>query len=249
MIPSWLRLAQLRSTLRRFQVPRDAVRWALARYAERTALITPTATFTYAALGERVLSLANGWSALGVRKGDHVFTHLHDDHEQIEVRLAAYELGVILTSFNEAHALDLITRAVRMAPPTMFVIGPRTDERVRAMLVRECPSMPILRTGPGDTYERVIAQHQPRESTSKIAPSDPAALGFTSGTTGLPKALYVDQQIALTSLRLTLANVRIVPSSAPQVTLLCIPLIGAGSGLVLPSILAGGALVIPSSYD
>ncbi len=249
MIPSWLRLAHFKITLRRFQVPRDAVRWAFDRYADRTALITPTSAFTYGALASRVFSLANGWSALGVRKGDHVFTHLHDDHEQIEVRLAAYELGVILTSFNEAHALELITRAVRMAPPTMFIIGPRTDDGVRAMLVRECPSMPILRAGTGDTYERVISQHHARQATSKIAPTDPAALGFTSGTTGVPKALYVDQQVALTSLRLTLANVRIVPTIERQVTLVCIPLIGAGSGLVLPSIIAGGAMVIPPSYD
>ena len=74
----------LRVLLRRFHVPRDMTRFAFRRYGPRTALIAPSGQRTFAELEARVLRLAAGWHALGLRKGDHPFTLLSDDLEYVE---------------------------------------------------------------------------------------------------------------------------------------------------------------------
>src|SRR5262245_13425106 len=113
----WFRSQLIQLMLRHFQVPRDAVRFAFSKYSDQVALFTERGPLTYGLLADRVYRLASGWHAAGVRTGDHVYALLKDDWEQIEVRLAAYELGVILSSFNEAHSSELILDVSRIATP------------------------------------------------------------------------------------------------------------------------------------
>ena len=192
--------------------------------------------------------MADGWNKLGVRKGEHIFTHLSDDWEQIEVRLAAYEIGAILTSFNKAHTTEQIINFARTVPLCVFISDPQISRHTGEMLARELPEVRLLNTGEDHSYENLIDTSLPEYSSNPLTPTDPASLGFTSGTTGPPKGLFVNQGVGLTSLRLTVANIRIT-SSQPEMFLLGIPLVGAGSGVVLPLIVSGSTLLIPPEYS
>jgi fatty-acyl-CoA synthase len=244
-----LRALVLDLYLRQFRVPRDLTRYAFRRYGERVALITPSGSLTYARLADRVYRLATGLAELEVRKGDRLFTLLPDDWEQIEVRLAAMELGAVQTAFHGAHTAEFILEAAHAARPRAFVYHPGLGAHIAQRLAHELAGIQLLAVREGATYEALIGFSQPRQSTNSIAPSDPAALGFTSGTTGRPKALFVTHRTIITSLRLTALNVRVTPSRQPQITVLGIPLVGAGSGLVLPALFTGGTLVIPTAYE
>lgn len=244
-----LRALVLHLYLRRFRVPRDLTRQAFRRYGERVALITPSGSLTYARLADRVYRLATGLAELEVRKGDRLFTLLPDDWEQIEVRLAAMELGAVQTAFHGAHAAELILEAAHAAQPRAFVYHPQLGADVAHRLVQELEGIRLLAVREGASYEALIGSSLPHQNTDPIMPSDVAALGFTSGTTGRPKALFVTHGTMITSLRLTALNVRITPSRQPQLTVLGIPLVGAGSGLVLPSLFTGGTIVIPTAYE
>lgn len=232
--------------LRRFKVPRDLVRFAFRRYGPRTALITPRGELTYAQLEDRVLRLATGWTALGVGKGDHVFTQLRDDWEQIEVRLAAYELGAVLTSFHEIYAAEKVLDLARLVQPRIFVFDPQVGAVAAERFAQELPDVSLLAAG--ERYEYLIAANAPRRCSNRISPSDPAILGFTSGTTGQPKGLFATQGVAITSLRLTAINVH-VTLDEETVYLQCIPLAGAGSGTVLPMLFSGAVTIIPPVYE
>ncbi len=243
----WFHRLLIQLILRRFRVPRDAVRFAFSKYPDRIALITQRGSLTYSRLADRVYRLASGWHAAGVKKGDYVYTQLADDWEQIEVRLAAYELGAILTSFNEAHPTDLILHAAQAAKPRVFVFDPNFAKNAE-LLSDQHPSMLQLKTGGHGSYETLIAGSPAKPSTNYVKPRDVAALSFTSGTTGPPKALLVNQNVALISLRLMIANLNIVVPHK-DMFLICVPLVGAGSGAVLPTLIAGSTLLIPPKYE
>src|SRR5262245_33458920 len=220
----WFRRLLIQLILRRFRVPRDAIRFAFSKYPDRIALITQRGSLTYSRLEDRVNRLASGWHAAGVRKGDHVYTQLVDDWEQIEVRLAAYELGTILTSFNEAHPAEFISDAVQVATPRVFVFDPHFS-KTSELLSNQHPSVLQLKTGEHGSYETLIAGSPAKSATNFVRPRDIAALDFTSGTTGEPKSLFVKQSVALTSLRLMTANLNI-GAARQDIFLVCIPLVG-----------------------
>ncbi len=243
----WFHRLLIQLILRRFRVPRDAVRFAFSKYPDRIALITQRGSLTYSRLADRVYRLASGWHAAGVKKGDHVYTQLADDWEQIEARLAAYELGAILTSFHETHPAELVLHAAQVAKPRVFVFDPNFAKNAE-LLSDQHPSMLQLKTGGHGSYETLIAGSPAKPSTNYVKPRDVAALVFTSGTTGPPKALLVNQNVALISLRLMIANLNIVVPHQ-DIFLICIPLVGAGSGAVLPTLIAGSTLLIPPKYE
>jgi len=237
----------LKRYLARYRIPRDMTREAFRRYADRTALITPRGGLSFAELGRRVYALARGLEALEIEKGGRAFTLLPDGREQVEARLACFESGLILTSFHTAHPRSAVLGAARTAPPDVLLIDPGIGADTARALALEHPGLTVLETGPGRNYEDLLdtAEHCP--SQRSIHPRDPAALGFTSGTTGEPKALFTTHEVIVTSLKLTATNVSITPGQ-PETFVLGIPLVGAGSGVVLPMLFSGSTLVIPETY-
>ena len=248
MIPSFLRRWLIGRLLRRFRVPRDAQRFAFRRYPARTVLITDRGTLTYRELETRVGQLVALWSSLGIGKGDSVFTQLRDDWEQLEVRLAAAECGVVLTGFHLAHSAGQVVEATRSVTPKLFLYDAAGCAQSAVAMTLAVPGTKKIAVGAGGDYEHRLTSQTPRAETLEILPSDPLALGFTSGTTGAPKALFMTQGSYLTSLRMVADNLRFI-AQGPNIMVLGIPLSGAGSGAVLPTLLSGGTLIIPGVYD
>lgn len=248
MIPSFLHRWLVGRLLRHFRVPRDAQRFAFGRYPTRTALITSRGALTYRELHTRVGQVVALWSSLGVGKGDLVFTQLSDDWEQLEVRLAATECGVVLTAFHVAHTADHVRDATHTVTPKLFLYDADSCAQSAVELTRASPDLQCIAVGPRGDYEQRLTAQLPRAGPVDLLPSDPLSLAFTSGTTGAPKALFVTQGVTLTSLRMVAANLRVV-SQDPGRIVLGIPLSGAGSGVVLPTLLSGGTLIIPRAYD
>ena len=242
-LKKWL----LKRYLARYRIPRDMTREAFRRYADRTALITPRGGLSFAELGRRVYALARGLEDLGIEKGGRAFTLLPDSREQVEARLACFESGLILTSFHTAHPRSAVLGAARTAPPDALIVDPRIGAETARALSLEHPGLTVLETGPGRNYEDLLDTAEAGPSQRPVHPRDPAALGFTSGTTGEPKALFTTHEVIVTSLKLTATNVSITPGQ-PDTFVLGIPLVGAGSGVVLPMLFSGSTLVIPEAY-
>ena len=237
----------LKIYLAKYRIPRDMIREAFRRYPERTALVSERGRLTFAALKDRVYALSRGLEAQGIKKGDRVFTLLRDGWEQIEVRLASFDSGFILTQFHHEHPRSAILNAARMAEPQAFVVDPDIGQEMSRTLAQTFPEIEIIDAGPDSRYEKLQEDQTPRPSTHTIQPHDAAGLGFTSGTTGQPKALFTSHEVIVTSLKLTASNVSITPGQK-DTFVLGIPLVGAGSGVVLPMLFSGSTLIIPRSY-
>lgn len=231
--------------LSRFRVPRDLLRTAARRYAERTALSSVRGTLTFATLADRVWRLADALAGLGVHRGDRIGYVASGGQDQIEILLAAYELGAVLIGFTPVHALETIRSALIDAPTKVFFFDGATRADVGLLLEQAFPGTRAI--GCLDAHERLIAGGRPVCSVEPVEPDDLAGLGFTSGTTGRPKALTVTQGLWLTSLRLSVLNVR-VKLGGHDVALPGMPISGAGSGLILPSLAGGATLVLPTDY-
>jgi len=233
--------------LSRYATPRKMIREAFSKYGSRTALIEPGGELRYQDLEQRVYSLAQSLELAGIAKGDRVFTFLPDGEEQIVIRLASFESGFILSSFHTSHSLRLVLEAARLTSPSAFIFDPSIGSIIAAALARENPDLLLLPTGTDSLYETAIANSPPLRSKRPISPEDPASLGFTSGTTGTPKALFTTHGVLTTSLKLTASNVSVTPGQQDRFVI-GIPLVGAGSGSVLPMLFSGSVLIIPRSY-
>ncbi len=236
--------------LSKLKLPRDVHRYAFSKFSSRVLLKTADTTLTYGELEDRSYRLVAAWQAAGLEKGDIIFAQVRAEKELFEIRTAALELGIILTTFHKAHPAEFIVYAAGEAPPKLFIVDPSYGVGSEDVVHTAIADLPIWSTGAGDNYEQALAAHQPILTKTKISTDDPMALGFTSGTTGVPKGLISSHGSAIRSLKMMIKNLEQAPDrSAININLTAIPLVGAGSGLVMPTILSGGTLVLMDEYS
>ncbi len=239
----FVRTSLARAMLARMKVPRDVARFGFKRYGDRLAVSTDTEDVTFSELERLVLGLVGAWREEGIRKGTSVMSILPDGVPQLVVRLAANEAGVLLSQFPPTVAKAQLEVALEAAPPRLVVAHPDTVD-VAERMMDLCPVWFV-----GDEFDARIARSEPRRSDEPLAPTDLMGIGYTSGTTGKPKAVMAEHGKLVTSMRLVVANVGVPkPGDRPDVFVVGIPLIGAGSGAVMPALMSGSAIVLPPRY-
>ena len=241
-----MRPLALRTLFQRCRLPRDIVRTACERYRTRTAMVGSESRRTFAEVEDRVLRLAEGWRALRLRSRDHVFTLLPDGMELIEARLAAYELGAVLTSIHPRSSAKQVLDAVRLVRPSILIYDPRIGGSVPEQAAIAMPSLQLIATGRGSRYETMIATCPPGNSRNRIDPTDPAQICFTAGTSGEPKGVVTSHRAIENGARMTAAAMGI---TSEDVLLTTVPLVGSGNTILLPSLLSGSTLVALPSDD
>jgi fatty-acyl-CoA synthase len=148
---------------------------------------------TYAELDRRVNRRANALAAAGLRPGDRVATLLDSTLAVAEVYLAQAKLGTVLAALNPFWTPETFAPVVSRSRASAFVYDARFDDLIGQLRAQ----LPDIRTwirvgGPGtdaidiDALTRSASDEEPAISTGG---DDPLALFFTSGTTGLPKAV------------------------------------------------------------
>ncbi|MEJ2890321.1 class I adenylate-forming enzyme family protein [Actinomycetospora aeridis] len=151
---------------------------------------------TYRELRDRSLSYARALSELGLTKGDRLGLMLYNDAEYLPLYFAAMRLGVIAVRLNFRLA----------APELRFILS---DSGCRTVLIHasllgrlepvreESGAQTVVVLPDGDPSDRDLPEwalpvealqgRSPLVEVPAIAPDDPIALLYTSGTTGLPK--------------------------------------------------------------
>lgn len=243
--PPLLRRLLTRLVLSTLAVPRDAVRFGLKRYGDRVAIISGGRALTFAQLADRTARLVGALQARGLGKDSLALMSLDDGPEHVEARLAALELGLVVTSFAPWADPERRHLLSSFGPPAVALLDARLSQPVKDALSSLAPGR-VLQTGP--EWEAELARSAPSRSRERLSRRDTAGLGFTSGTTGEPKAIATLQGALMDSLRLTATNVR-APVGDRMVMACAIPLNGAGSGVVMPLVLTGATLVLPESRE
>ncbi len=229
---------------------------------ERTAIVDtgkePEWRLTFRQMNARANRLAN-WlrEAAGVGRGDRVAILAHDGVEHLDTFFACGKLGAIHTALNwRLHPQELAT-IIAQTTPRVLIFSAEMAATVVALqdLLRGRPEAigHYLHTD-GDA----VGGSAPFEATLQSAPATPvttdaleaediAALIFTGGTTGLPKAAQVSHRmIAWNTLNTVIHDV-----THDDIYLNVFPMFHTGGLFVytLPQIIFGGTTILLRQFD
>jgi len=163
--------------------------------AARPALIEVSAegerrVHHFGELFARSAGLSGAFAARGVRRGDVVMTLLGSRVEWVLTMLACWRMGAVALPCNpQLRRKDLELRA-RVASPKLAV----GEQRYLGELPDGIPYMDM------EELARVFDEDLPQETPAeaeRLDPEDPAAIVFTSGTTGEPRGVVHPQRYLL----------------------------------------------------
>lgn len=182
----------------------DLIRNSAAMRPEAEALLYQQETLTYTRLAEQIERTAQGFSALGLHRGDRVAIYLEKRFESVIAMFAATRAGGVFVPVNPvlkvdqvAHILHdcgariLVTSAVRLAM-LQSVLSNQPDLHT-VVVVEDNPHewsvIANLRMVRWDVMQSMDAR-----CLVKVIDNDMAAIIYTSGSTGKPKGVVLSHR-------------------------------------------------------
>jgi 2,3-dihydroxybenzoate-AMP ligase len=224
-----------------------------ARWGERLAIVSPTARWTYAELGERVNQLASGLHELGLRSGDRAVVQLPNLPEFIAICFALFRLGVAPIFALPAHRQSEIAYLCDVSEAKAYFIADvhnGFDYRPLAEAVtKQAASLQhvVVVGEPGPFRPLSSLYRSVRLTPSTVSPRDVALFQLSGGTTGLPKLIPRLHEEYAYSVRASAELCQLTPDSS---CLLALPM-GHNFPMSSPGFLgtlwAGGKVVLPAS--
>jgi acyl-CoA synthetase (AMP-forming)/AMP-acid ligase II len=153
---------------------------------------------TWADFEGRSSRLAGAFAAEGVGRGAGVACYLHNGPEYFEVFFAALKLRAVPSNINYRYSSDELLALLDNAEAQVLVYDAVLRDRVDAV-VASAPSLRLLVEvgrqpgapgGPGAGYEDLVRDASPAPRIERA--DDDVFLGYTGGTTGLPKGVLFD---------------------------------------------------------
>ncbi len=171
-------------------------------YADEVALIErePSrhhrAEITWREFDAQSNRLAQALVAHGIQKGAKVAQLMTNCLEWLPVYFGILRSGALAAPLNFRFDADSILRCIRTAGARVLIFGEEFIERIDSIRAQLAPRMDLyIFCGPDEArpdyaiqYETLLAQYAPVDPGADICICDEAALYFTSGTTGIPKA-------------------------------------------------------------
>ena len=169
----------------------DCLSRALERDPQREAVVTRSGRWTYADFDAACARGANAWLALGVRAGDRVAASLPNDVDILVAFHAAMRIGAIWVGVNQALAPPEQAHLLADSGTSVLLC----EQQAATALEPHRSELPDLRRvlTPQAWRDRV-AEADRATDLPPVDPDAPAALGYTSGTTGHPKGAVHSQR-------------------------------------------------------
>ncbi len=162
----------------------------LADGPDRVALVGRHGRLTMAELDEAANRAAGALAALGVDEGDRVAMSLPNDTDIVIGYLGAMRLGAIWLGINRPLAPPEKAYMLADAEVGVMLADPETAaglEASRAGLPRLRELVVVDPDAASDRWREAMAEAPASRPAVDIDPLAPAAIAYTSGTTGFPK--------------------------------------------------------------
>jgi fatty-acyl-CoA synthase len=212
---------------------------------------TPEWRLTFREANQRANKLANWLRSNGVDKGDRVAILARDGYEHLDTFFACSKLGAIHTALNWRLNWQELLEIFQVTAPKILIFSDDFKANV-SELINRYPLMALHLEGGGVAnslhFETSLRGSPETPVTCEtLEAEDTAALIFTGGTTGLPKAAEVSHRmIAWNTLNTVIHDV-----THNDVYLNVFPMFHTGGLFVytLPQVIFGGTTILIRAFD
>ena len=177
------------------------------------ALIQPTSTapyrreITWSVFDEKANRVANMLLSRGIRKGQKVAILLMNCLEWLPIYFGILKAGAIAVPLNFRYTSDEIDYCLKLADVDVLFFGPEFIGRMETIAPKLSKQMLLLFVGEtcpsfAEDYHRATANCSSVAPKILIDDEDEAAIYYSSGTTGFPKAILLKHHALAQSARM-----------------------------------------------
>ena len=178
--------------------------WREFSLIESSPLEAFRSEITWAEFDEKANRFANLLLSRGYKKGDKIAILLMNCLEWLPVYFGVLRAGCMAVPLNFRYTADEIRYCLELADAAALVFGPEFTGRVEQIVDRvplvkarfyvgdDCPTF-------AESYRALCAYASVKPPAVKITAEDEAAIYFSSGTTGFPKAIVLQHKCLMHS--------------------------------------------------
>ncbi len=168
--------------------------WREYELVEPTSRSYYRTEITWSVFNEKANRFANALLKLGIGKGDKVAILLMNCLEWLPIYFGILKTGALAVPLNFRYASDEIKYCVDLAEVHMLVFGPEFIGRVEKIADEISKNRLLIYAGDGcpsfaENYYSLTADSSSSNPEIPLTEDDFAAIYFSSGTTGFPKAI------------------------------------------------------------
>ncbi len=149
---------------------------------------------TWSVFNEKANRFANLLLSRGIKKNDKVGILLMNCLEWLPIYFGVLKTGAIAVPFNFRYTSDEIEYCAKLAEVDILIFGPEFIGRIEAIADKISKKVNLLYVGEGcpsfaEDYTALTVNCSSASPDIKLTDDDYAAIYFSSGTTGFPKAI------------------------------------------------------------
>ena len=173
---------------------REQITWKEYSLIESSVTDTQRTEITWNQFEKKANRLANLLLSRGIRKGDKVAILLMNSIEWLPVYFGILRTGALAVPLNYRYTAEEIKYCLKKADASVLIFGPEfigrvedISDRIPAVKTRlyvgdDCPSF-------AESYDQLVNYCTSKSPEIPLTDDDDAAIYFSSGTTGFPKAI------------------------------------------------------------
>ena len=190
---------------------------------ERTPAEGLRRSLTWKEFDDRANQTANLLLSFGIKKGDKVAVLMMNCLEWLPVYFGVLKTGALVVPFNFRYAAEEIQACLEISDSSVLIFGEEFIDRVNSIL-QNLRLKKLIYVGPGEqkncvNYLGTVSRMSVSRPDIPIDDKEDAALYFTSGTTGFPKAILHRHRALMCAARTEQAH----HLQTKDDTFLCIP--------------------------
>ena len=149
---------------------------------------------TWRVFDEKANRMANMLLSRGIKKGDKVAILMMNCLEWLPIYFGILKTGAIAVPFNFRYTSDEILYCADLADVDILLFGPEFIGRIEAIADKLSQNRLLIYVGENcptfaESYRELVADCSSEAPLIRIEDDDYAAIYFSSGTTGFPKAI------------------------------------------------------------